>query len=80
MYIVISVEWCRWAGIKRIFHWDNGEGQFKCVKVWDDAEHYRTQADSRRLIERMVQYALHHTRRHLIFLLAIRMIFFQHLL
>ena len=49
-----SVEWCRWAGIKRIFHWDNVEEQFKCVKVWDDAEHYRTQADSRRLIEPMV--------------------------
>jgi len=46
------VGWCRWAGIKRIFHWDSAEGQFKCVKVCDDAEHYRTQADSRRLIER----------------------------
>jgi len=47
------VEWCRWAGIKRIFHWDNVDGQFKCIKVCDDAEHYKTQADSRRLIERM---------------------------
>jgi hypothetical protein len=51
---MISVEWCRWAGIKRIFHWDSVEGQFKCVKVCDDTEHYRTQADSRRLIERTV--------------------------
>jgi hypothetical protein len=51
---MVSVEWCRWVGIKRIFHWDSVEGQFKCVKVCGDAEHYRTRADSRRLIERTV--------------------------
>ena len=43
-----SVDWCRWAGIKRIFHWDVPTSSFKCVKVGDlEAEHYRTQADYR---------------------------------
>lgn len=41
-----SVDWCRWADIKRIFHWGVLTSGFKCVKVSDlDAEHYRTQAD-----------------------------------
>ncbi|KAJ7203584.1 hypothetical protein GGX14DRAFT_570039 [Mycena pura] len=29
------VEWCAWAGIKRIFHWSVVEGRFICLKVSD---------------------------------------------
>lgn len=42
------VEWCRWAGIRRIFHWDPTSASFKCIKVSDAMiEHYQTQADQR---------------------------------
>ena len=27
------VEWCRWAGVKRIFHWNGEDGKFDMVKV-----------------------------------------------
>jgi hypothetical protein len=27
------VQWCRWAGVRRIFHWDDLLGKFKVVKV-----------------------------------------------
>lgn len=49
---VISVDWCRWAGIRRVFYWDAVENAFKCVKTNDLLEiHYQTQAE-RRLSER----------------------------
>jgi hypothetical protein len=28
-----SIEWCRWAGVRRIFHWDDVRQTFLCVKV-----------------------------------------------
>ena len=42
------VEWCRWAGVKRIFHWNGEEGKFDMVKV-NTAERgqYETHADIR---------------------------------
>ena len=42
------LEWCRWAGVKRVFHW-NGEGRcFEVVKVNDaNRENYETRADVR---------------------------------
>ncbi|PSR73030.1 hypothetical protein PHLCEN_2v11134 [Hermanssonia centrifuga] len=43
------IEWCRWAGIKRVFHWNGQEGKFEVVKVNDaDCEPYETPADTRR--------------------------------
>ncbi len=42
------VEWCRWAGVKRIFHWNGEDGKFDMVKV-NTAERgqYETHADIR---------------------------------
>ncbi|OJT11310.1 hypothetical protein TRAPUB_12185 [Trametes pubescens] len=42
------LEWCRWAGVKRIFHWNADEGRFDVVKV-NSAEsgQYETHADIR---------------------------------
>ncbi|KAH9886716.1 hypothetical protein C8Q73DRAFT_739974 [Cubamyces lactineus] len=42
------LEWCRWAGVKRIFHWNADEGKFDVVKV-NSAEsgQYETHADIR---------------------------------
>ncbi|KII83616.1 hypothetical protein PLICRDRAFT_702425 [Plicaturopsis crispa FD-325 SS-3] len=42
------LEWARWAGVKRIFHWNNEEGVFEVVKV-NNAEStaYETHADVR---------------------------------
>jgi len=53
------IDWCQWAGIKRIFHWNAIEGRFLCVKVGADVDGdsggclYQTQAD-RRLFESRV--------------------------
>ncbi|KAI0698187.1 hypothetical protein C8T65DRAFT_660991 [Cerioporus squamosus] len=42
------IEWCRWAGVKRIFHWDADEGRFIVVKVNDaQSGQYETHADIR---------------------------------
>ncbi|TFK90915.1 hypothetical protein K466DRAFT_516324 [Polyporus arcularius HHB13444] len=42
------LEWCRWAGVKRIFHWDADEGRFLVVKVNDaQSAQYETHADIR---------------------------------
>ncbi|RDX47700.1 hypothetical protein OH76DRAFT_1384976 [Lentinus brumalis] len=42
------LEWCRWAGVKRIFHWDADEGRFLVVKVNDaQSGQYETHADIR---------------------------------
>ena len=42
------LEWCRWAGIKRVFHWNGEEGRFECVKVNESQnDPYETRADSR---------------------------------
>lgn len=52
------LEWCRWAGIRRVFHWVQdepsggdrafGNGRFEVVKVNDmEAELYLTPADAR---------------------------------
>ena len=42
------LEWCRWAGIKRVFHWDGETGRWECVKVNDaNKEPYETRADGR---------------------------------
>ncbi|GBE86947.1 hypothetical protein SCP_1001910 [Sparassis crispa] len=42
------LEWCKWAGVKRIFHWNNEEGRFDVVKV-NSAQRdiYETHADFR---------------------------------
>ncbi|KAI0651113.1 hypothetical protein C8Q79DRAFT_1107399 [Trametes meyenii] len=42
------LEWCRWAGVKRIFHWNAEDGKFDVVKV-NSAEsgQYETHADIR---------------------------------
>ncbi|KAH8809633.1 hypothetical protein DL96DRAFT_1821880 [Flagelloscypha sp. PMI_526] len=41
------VEWCRWAGIRRIYHWDPSLGGFMVVKVNDRDAGYETVADAR---------------------------------
>ncbi|KAJ6463565.1 hypothetical protein C8R45DRAFT_840962 [Mycena sanguinolenta] len=43
------VDWCAWAGIRRIFHWSVEEERFICLKVRDasQAECYETTADVR---------------------------------
>jgi len=43
------VEWSKWAGVKRIFHWNEEEGRFDMVKVnnADFAGNYETNADFR---------------------------------
>jgi hypothetical protein len=42
------VEWCRWAGVKRIFHWNGEEGKFDMVKVnTAERDQYETHADIR---------------------------------
>lgn len=42
------LEWCRWAGIKRIFHWNEVSNQFDVVKVNNhSADKYETHADIR---------------------------------
>ncbi|KAJ7735889.1 hypothetical protein B0H16DRAFT_1731014 [Mycena metata] len=45
------VDWCWWAGIKRIFHWSAVEGRFICLKVGDvcKAECYETATELRLL-------------------------------
>ncbi|KAJ6492895.1 hypothetical protein C8R47DRAFT_1012990 [Mycena vitilis] len=45
------VDWCAWAGIRRIFHWSMVEGRFICLKVGDasKAECYETITDVRYL-------------------------------
>lgn len=42
------VEWCRWAGVKRIFHWNGQEHRFDVIKV-NSAERqaYETNSDAR---------------------------------
>lgn len=40
------VEWCRWAGVKRIFHWDAEVGKWGVVKVNDtERKMYQTRSD-----------------------------------
>ncbi|KAK0457064.1 uncharacterized protein EV420DRAFT_1272020 [Desarmillaria tabescens] len=42
------IDWCDWAGIKRIFYWSEGDGAFCCLKVADaKSTRYETQADIR---------------------------------
>lgn len=41
------IEWCRWAGVKRIFHCDGQWGKFQVVKVNESCSVYETQADIR---------------------------------
>ena len=42
------LEWCRWAGVKRIFHWNDRTGKFDAVKVNSaDPNQYETHADIR---------------------------------
>lgn len=42
------LEWCRWAGVKRVFHWNGDEQRFEVVKVNSaERENYETRADSR---------------------------------
>jgi len=42
------LEWCRWAGVKRIFHWNGEEGKFDVVKVnTAERDKYETHADIR---------------------------------
>ncbi|KAL4264022.1 Cytidine deaminase-like protein [Pleurotus pulmonarius] len=43
------VYWCRWAGIRRIYHWDQDSSAFLCIKVNDyQTENYETRADDLR--------------------------------
>ncbi|KAJ6578768.1 hypothetical protein DFH09DRAFT_913967 [Mycena vulgaris] len=46
------VDWCAWAGIRRIFHYSMDEGRFVCVKVGASGELYQTIADTRILTAR----------------------------
>ncbi|KAF8326042.1 uncharacterized protein EI90DRAFT_3071277 [Cantharellus anzutake] len=39
------IEWCRWAGIKRVFHWDGKSSMFEVAKVSDESGIYVTPAD-----------------------------------
>lgn len=42
------LEWCRWAGVKRIFHWNEITNKFDMVKVNSaDLGQYETHADFR---------------------------------
>lgn len=42
------LEWARWAGVKRIFHWDEEYGRFEVVKVnLVQVEPYGTRSDVR---------------------------------
>jgi len=42
------LEWCKWAGVKRVFHWNGDEGKFDVVKVNDsEQDAYQTHADIR---------------------------------
>lgn len=42
------LEWCRWAGVKRIFHWNAEELKFEMVKVNSaQLDQYETHADIR---------------------------------
>jgi hypothetical protein len=42
------LEWCRWAGVKRIFHWNAEDGKFDMVKVnTAERDQYETHADIR---------------------------------
>jgi len=48
MIVVFSLDWCEWAGIKRVFYWNEADGIFVCVKVNEVEEgQYETQADIR---------------------------------
>ena len=56
------LEWCRWAGVKRVFHWNNEEDRFDVVKVnGDGRENYETRADMR-LFAGMVSHPLRFIR------------------
>lgn len=42
------LEWCKWAGVKRVFHWNEGTSQFDVVKVNNvSTDRYETHADIR---------------------------------
>jgi hypothetical protein len=42
------LHWCYWAGIKRIFHWDEASGKWEVVKVNSPGtDQYETAADIR---------------------------------
>jgi hypothetical protein len=43
------LQWCRWAGIRRIFHWSPSTGSFEAVKVAEAEKMnlYMTEADRR---------------------------------
>ncbi|KAG8908820.1 hypothetical protein FRB99_003058 [Tulasnella sp. 403] len=39
------LEWCRWAGVKRVFHWNPDSGSWDALKVNDPSNAYLTHAD-----------------------------------
>jgi len=42
------LEWCRWAGVKRVFHWNGEASRFEVVKVNGvHGDVYETHADGR---------------------------------
>jgi hypothetical protein len=41
---ITSIAWCRWAGVRRVFHWDDATNSFLCVKVNGDSR--ENQADN----------------------------------
>lgn len=57
------LEWCRWAGVKRVFHWNGEDNCWEVVKVNSaERENYETKADGR-LFANLVRFA-YTTRRH----------------
>ena len=62
------VEWCRWAGVKRIFHWNGEDGKFDMVKV-NTAERgqYETHADVRLFAGMVSMYRLFFSRLYIFF-------------
>lgn len=60
------LEWCRWAGVKRVFHWNADVGSFEVVKVNDaQSGQYETHADIRLfagMVRTYCQYPRHYQR------------------
>ncbi len=44
-----SIQWCKWAGIRRVFYWDEDEKRFSCLKVGatQSQDCYETMTDVR---------------------------------
>lgn len=52
------IGWCKWAGVKRIFHWNEELGKFEMIKVNACAmDFYETQSDARLAAGRVSGFA-----------------------